>query len=218
MTQRRKIAVVLSGCGVYDGSEIHEAVLTLYAISNNGADYQIFAPDIEQHHVINHLNGKEMKEKRNVLQESARIARGDILPLDKYNASGYDAVIFPGGFGVAKNLSTWAFHGSKSAVNKDVENCIKDTFKAGKPIGALCIAPVLLAKILGEVELTIGNDNDTAEEIKKAGAIHKETTHGEVVVDRKNKLVTTPCYMLDASITQIGTGAENIVKTILKMT
>lgn len=217
MVKKKKIAVVLSGCGVYDGAEIHEAVLTLFAISKNGAEYQIFAPDIQQHHVINHLNGKEMNEKRNVLIESARIARGNIKALSEYHADEFDALIFPGGFGAAKNLSTWAFDGAEAKINPDVERSVKETVKAGKPIGALCVSPVLLAKILGDVELTIGNDKASIEGIKKTGARHKETTHGEIVIDRKYKVVTTPCYMLDATIAQIGEGAENVVKTLLKM-
>ncbi len=217
MAKTKKIAVVLSGCGVYDGSEIHESVLTLYAISRQGAHYDCFAPDMPQHHVINHLTGKEMNEKRNVLVESARIVRGNISPLSNYDAKDFDAVIFPGGFGAAKNLSDWAFKGPDAHIHPEVERCIKVTYKAGKPIGALCISPVLLAKVIGDAELTIGNDKATITAIEKTGAKHKETLHGEVVIDRKNKLVTTPCYMLDSTIEQIGTGAENVVKAVLGM-
>jgi len=217
MAKTKKIAVVLSGCGVYDGTEIHEAVLTLYAISRQGALYDCFAPDIPQHHVINHLTGKEMNEKRNVLVESARIARGNISPLSNYNVKDFDAVIFPGGFGAAKNLSDWAFKGAGGRVIPEVETCIKETYKAGKPIGALCISPVLLAKVITDAEVTIGNDESTIAAIEKTGAKHKETLHGEVVIDRKNKLVTTPCYMLNSTIAQIGTGAENLVKAVMGM-
>ena len=144
----KKIAVVLSGCGVYDGAEIHEAVLTLYAIAVNGAAYEIFAPDIDQHHVVNHLAGSEMNESRNVLVESARIARGNIKALSEFNGKDFDAIIFPGGFGAAKNLSTFAFDGSNCQVNSDVEAAIKEMISLGKPVGALCIAPVILARIL----------------------------------------------------------------------
>lgn len=217
MSKSKKIAVVLSGCGVYDGSEIHEATLTLYAISKHGAEYDIFAPDMPQHHVINHLTGEEMPESRNVLVESARIARGKITRLIEFNASAYDAVIFPGGFGAAKNLSTWAYDGPDAYVIPEVETCIRDMVKAGKPIGALCISPVLLAKVLGDVNLTIGDDPETIKGIEKAGAKHVKTTHGEIVVDDKYKVVTTPCYMLDATIAQIGEGAENVVVKILEM-
>lgn len=213
----KKIAVVLSGCGVYDGTEIHEAVLTMLAIDSNGASFEVFAPDIDQHHVVNHITGGEMDETRNVLTESARIARGSVRALDKFNGREFDAVIFPGGFGAAKNLSTFAFDGTNCQVNSDVEAVIREMVRLGKPVGALCIAPVILAKLLGDVELTIGDDAGTIQAIEEMGATHKETTHGEVVVDKKYKIVTTPCYMLDATITQIEEGAQNVVKAILGM-
>jgi enhancing lycopene biosynthesis protein 2 len=217
MAKSKKFAVVLSGCGVFDGAEIHEATLSLYAISKNNAEYEIFAPDIDQHHVINHITGEEMNETRNVLVESARIARGNIKPLSDFNASDFDTILFPGGFGAAKNLSGWAFEGAGTTVNPDVERSIKEMVKAGKPVGALCISPVLLAKVLGDVELTIGQDEATIQGIEKAGAKHTKTTHGEVVVDEKYKVVTTPCYMLDATISQIGLGAENVVKKLIEL-
>ncbi len=213
----KKFAVVLSGCGVFDGAEIHEAVLTLLAIAQQGASYDIFAPDVNQYHVINHLTHQPVPEKRNVLVESARIARGKISPLSLFNAAHYDALIFPGGFGAAKNLSTIAFDGPDAKVNPDVEAAVKAMHKAGKPIGALCIAPAVIAKILGSVEVTIGNDPGTISAIKKMGGAHVETTHGEVVVDKKNKIFTTPCYMLDASIVQIYEGARNVVKEMLNV-
>lgn len=212
----KKFAVVLSGCGVFDGAEIHEATLSMYAIKKQGAEYEIFAPDIEQHHVINHITGDEMNEKRNVMVEAARIARGNIKPLSEFNAADFDAILFPGGFGVAKNLCTFAFEGADCKVDADTEKAIKEMYKAGKPIGALCISPVVVAKILGNVELTIGQDKDTADAVEKMGAHHKQTNHGEVIIDAKNNVYTTPCYMLDANIVQIGEGAENIVRAILK--
>lgn len=211
----KKFAVVLSGCGVFDGAEIHEATLTLLAIAQQGAAYDIFAPDVDQHHVINHLTGKEMPEKRNVLVESARIARGKIMPLSQFRAGDYDALIFPGGFGAAKNLSTVAFHGPDATVNPDVEKAVKTMHAAGKPIGALCISPAVIARILGNIEVTIGNDPGTASAIEKMGGKHVKTSHGEVTVDRKNKIFTTPCYMLDATIVQIYEGARNVVNEIM---
>ena len=211
----KKFAVILAGCGVSDGAEIQEAVMTLYAIAKNGAAYKIFAPDINQHHVVNHLTGKEMPEKRNVLVESARIARGKIKPLNALDMRSFDALIFPGGFGVAKNLSSFAFEGEKCKVNPEVTGVIRDAVSLRKPIGALCISPVILAKVLGDVKLTIGNDAGTAKAIEKMGAHHVLTTHGEVVVDEKHKVFTTPCYMLDATIVQIAEGAEHIVKKML---
>ncbi|OQX97962.1 MAG: isoprenoid biosynthesis protein ElbB [Bacteroidetes bacterium 4572_117] len=213
----KKFAVVLSGSGVYDGAEIHEATMTLYAIMKNGGEYEIFAPNIDQHHVINHITGEEMKESRNVLIESARIARGNIKNLNEFDATDFDAIIFPGGFGVAKNLSSFAFEGADCKVNADVEKSILEMVKAGKPIGALCISPAVMAKVLKGAQLTIGSDKETAEAIEKMGATHKTTTHGEVVVDEGFKLVTTPCYMLDATILDIANGANNVVKTMIGM-
>ena len=213
----KKIAVVLAGNGVFDGAEIHEATVTLLSIVRNSAEYQCFAPDINQAHVVNHITGEEMPETRNVLIEAARIARGNIKPLSEYNAADYDAIIFPGGFGVAKNLCTFAFDGAGCSVNTDVETAIRNTVVAEKPIGALCISPALIAKVLGDVEVTIGEDAATAEAIETLGATHVKTTHGEIVVDEKYKVITTPCYMLDATIDQIADGAENAVKKILEM-
>ena len=214
----KKIAVVLAGNGVYDGAEIHEATLTLLAIARQGAQYQCFAPDINQAHVVNHFTGQEMPEIRNVLVEAARIARGNIKPLSEYKASDFDAIIFPGGFGAAKNLCTFAFDGVDCVVIPEVEKAIKSSVEVGKPVGALCISPVILAKVLGDVELTIGQDKETAEAVVKLGATHVNTTHGEIVTDEKYKVVTTPCYMLDATIDQIADGAENVVKKILELT
>ncbi|MFN8255254.1 MAG: isoprenoid biosynthesis glyoxalase ElbB [Bacteroidales bacterium] len=213
----KKIAVILSGCGVFDGAEIHEAVMTLYAILKNGAVYEIFAPDIEQFHVINHLTGEESGEKRNVLVESARIARGKIKNIAFFNAEDFDGIIFPGGFGVAKNLSSYAFNGSKCSVDLTVEQAVKAMVKKGKPVGALCIAPALMARILKDAMVTIGNDADTIENIELMGSKHKTTNHGEIVVDEKYKLVTSPCYMLDANIIQIAEGADNVVKKMLSL-
>jgi enhancing lycopene biosynthesis protein 2 len=217
MSDPKKIAVILSGCGVFDGAEIHEATLTLYAIARQGAEYGIFAPDINQQQVINHLTGKQMKETRNVLTEAARIARGNIQELSLYRAADFDGLILPGGFGVAKNLSDWASRGPECTVLPAVEKAIRETVAAGKPIGALCISPVLLAVLLREVEITVGDDAETAAAIESAGARHIKTTHGEIVVDKKYKTVTSPCYMLNADIAQIGNAAERVVMELLKM-
>jgi len=217
MNRPVRFSVILSGCGVFDGAEIHEATLTLYAIIKNNAIYDIFAPDINQHHVINHITGEEIKETRNVLIESARIARGKISPLSKFNADNYDALIFPGGFGVAKNISDFAFNGTNCQVNEEAAAAIKTMVKQKKPVGALCISPVILAKVLGDIEITIGSDPGTAKAVEQMGAKHKNTTHAETVVDKKYKIVTTPCYMLDANIVQIAEGAENVVKEMLNL-
>jgi enhancing lycopene biosynthesis protein 2 len=213
----KKFAVVLSGSGVFDGAEIHEATLTLYAIMKNGASYEIFAPDIPQHHVINHITGEEMAESRNVLVESARIARGAIKDMKEYNAEDFDALIFPGGFGVAKNLSTVAFRGADATVNEEITTAVQNTFEHGKPIGALCVAPAMMAKIFDEATVTIGQDPGTIEAIEKMGGTHVNTSHGDVVYDDNLNLFSTPCYMLDANILDIGEGADNIVSAMLKV-
>lgn len=212
----KKFAVVLAGCGVFDGAEIHEATLIMLSISQQGANYEIFAPDINQHHVVNHLTGNEMPETRNVLVESARIARGNIKELSNLKVETFDALILPGGFGVAKNLCNFAFKGAECLVNPKLENVILDFHKAGKPIGALCISPVILSKVLGKVKLTIGQDKNTITGIEKMGSEHVKTHHGEVIHDEANNLFTTPCYMLDANIVQIYEGTQNIVSAMLK--
>lgn len=218
MTKKR-IAVILSGCGVFDGAEIHESVLSLLALEQQGAQYQCFAPDIPQHHVIDHLTGGEMDESRSVLVEAARIARGNIKALSEFNSQDFDAIMLPGGFGAAKNLSTLAFEGPDCSVNTDLTSAVNAMVDAGKPIGALCITPAVLARVFAGrgVTLTIGSDPDTIGAIEAMGGQHQETTHGEVVVDEKLKLVTSPCYMLDASISQIADGANNTVRTLLSL-
>ena len=207
-------AVVLAGCGVFDGAEIHEAVMTLYAIEKTGGTYQIFAPNVMQHHVINHLTGEVSEETRNVLTEAARIARGKIRALTEYRAADFDALIFPGGFGVAKNLCNYAFDGTDCQVDRVAESAIRETHSAGKPIGALCISPVLIAKVLGNVAVTIGNDAATAADIKSMGAVHEIRRHGEVTVDRKNRIVTSPCYMLNSRLSDIAADADAAIKAI----
>lgn len=213
----KKVAVVLSGCGVFDGAEIHESVLSLLALNRQGAEYQCFAPDIMQHHVINHTTGDEMAESRNVLIEAARIARGNIKPLGEFNAADYDALLLPGGFGAAKNLSSLAFEGPECKVDEDLRSAVTAMVAVGKPIGALCIAPAVVAKILEGAKVTIGSDPGTIGAIEAMGGSHQETTHGEVVIDERLKLVTSPCYMLDATISQIADGAENTVRALLDL-
>ncbi len=217
MKNSYRFAVVLSGSGVYDGAEIQEAVLTLLAINKAGSTYQCFAPDIKQHHVINHFTGKETQEARNVLVESARIARGKIKPLSDFNASQFDVLIFPGGFGVAKNLSTLAFEGSNCLVNKEVEIAVLEMHKANKPIGALCIAPALMARILKGATVTIGDDKETAATIVKMNGVHQPKMYYEICIDTKFKLVTNPCYMLDSNISQIEVGVANVVNALIDL-
>lgn len=212
-----RIAVILAGCGNKDGGEIHESVMTLWAIHRHGGDYQCFAPDIPQHHVLNFITNEEMDEKRNVLVESARIARGNILDLAAFDADEFDALIIPGGLGVAKNLSSFAFDGPDCTVNGDVRRSILAMAEQNKPIGALCIAPAIIARVLGDVELTVGSSGATGKALEKMGATVRETGHGEIIIDRKSKVVTTPCYMLDARVDQIADGADRLVEAILSM-
>lgn len=212
----KKFAVIISGCGVFDGAEIHETVLTLLAIDRQGGSYQLFAPDVEQHHVINHLTGQVTAERRNVLVESARIARGKIRSLNEMDPVHFDGLILPGGFGAAKNLCTWAFEGDRCRVNPDVEKAVRSMFALKKPIGAMCIAPVILARILSGTKLTTGKDRNSGDFIEKCGSAYVSTSHGEVVTDEEKRIFSTPCYMLDSTITQIAQGADNLVREMMK--
>lgn len=212
----KRFAVILSGCGVYDGAEIHESVLTLLGIEKAGSSWEVFAPDIEQAHVINHRTGEEMPEKRNVLTESARIARGAIKSLDAYRPEDFDGLILPGGFGAAKNLCNWAFIGPDCEVLPLLAEKIKRCLALDKPIGAMCITPVILGKLLGDVHITIGADPADAALVAKMGSQHITTTHGQVIRDPKYKIFTTPCYMLDATLLDIAQGTENLVREMLK--
>jgi enhancing lycopene biosynthesis protein 2 len=214
---KQNFAVILSGCGHQDGAEIHESTLTLWAIHKHGADYHCFAPDIPQYHVLNHITGQEMNDNRNVLIESARIARGKISALTDFKAENFDALILPGGFGAAKNLSNFALAGAACQVESSVAEAIKDMHAAGKPIGALCIAPVLLANVLQNIKLTVGQDPTTIASIQAMGATHENTGEGQIVVDTDNRIVTTPCYMLDSRVDKIGEGADKLVAALLQM-
>lgn len=214
----KRIAIVLSGCGVFDGSEIHEATMTMLAIDQLGGTYSIFAPDKPQAHVINHLKGEATEESRNVLVEAARIARGKIKPLDQLNVSEFDALAIPGGYGVAKNLSDYAFKGENFTVDPGFEKVIKAFHEAGKPIAALCIAPVVIAKVIGQgVKVTIGSDKNTADHILKVGAEHIETDTTGVIVDKTQKIVTTPCYMLASRISEVYEGAYKAMKELFAL-
>jgi enhancing lycopene biosynthesis protein 2 len=214
-----KIGVLLSGCGVYDGSEIHEAVITLLELDRAGAEVICMAPNIDQYDVVNHLTGKPSNEKRNVLVESARIARGEIKDLKDIRASDLDGLIIPGGFGAAKNLSTYAIKGKDAEVNPEVSRILKDMIAAGKPVGAICIAPATLTKALGEKqpEVTIGHDSVTAENIEAMGGKHKICTVDMIHLDKNNKVVTTPAYMLGPGIKDVAVGIEKLVKKVLEL-
>lgn len=214
----KNVAVILSGCGVYDGAEIHESVLTLLRLDQRGARVQCFAPNIDQLHVIDHYRGEEMDGTRNVLVESARIARGNIKDLREANVEDFDALILPGGFGAAKNLSDFAVSGANCAVQPDVLAVAQAFARAGKPIGLMCISPAMAAKIFGEgVKCTIGSDADTAAALRQMGAEHQDCTVEDIVIDPRHKLVTTPAYMLAQSISEAATGINKLVDEVLAL-
>jgi enhancing lycopene biosynthesis protein 2 len=215
----KKIGVLLSGCGVFDGAEIHETVLTLLAIHRAGSEAVCMAPDMDQFHVINHLTQAEMDEKRNVLVESARIARGEIENLAQVRADDIDALIVPGGFGAAKNLSNFAVKGPDAAVHPEVKRLLMEMSEAQKPIGAICIAPATLTRALGEKapEVTIGNDVGTAAAIETMGGRHHDCAVEDIWVDAANRIVTTPAYMLGPGIGDVAVGIEKLVNQVLAM-
>ena len=215
----KKIGVLLSGCGVFDGSEIHESVLTLLTLDRAGVETICMAPNMDQLHVINHLTQETTDEKRNVLVESARIARGEIKDLKEIGASDIDALIIPGGLGAVKNLSDFAIKGTEATVHPEVKRILEEMAASGKPIGAICIAPATLTKTLSDrkPEVTIGNDLNTASAIESMGGQHKESDVSEIHVDQKNRLVTTPAYMLGPGIKDVAVGIEKLVNQVISM-
>ncbi|MGG5287984.1 isoprenoid biosynthesis glyoxalase ElbB [Pseudomonas shirazensis] len=215
----KKVAVILSGCGVYDGAEIHESVITLLRLDQRGAQVQCFAPNIPQLHVIDHLTGEQTSETRNVLVESARIARGRVKDIREADVSEFDALIVPGGFGAAKNLSNFAVEGDKCTVQPDVLALAEAFAEAGKPVGLMCISPALAAKIYGPgVVCTIGNDAGTSAAVVKMGGTHEECDVHDIVEDTQRKLVTTPAYMLATSISDAASGIYKLVDRVLELT
>jgi enhancing lycopene biosynthesis protein 2 len=214
-----RVGVVLSGCGVYDGAEIHEATLTLFFLDRAGTEIICMAPNVDQMDVVNHIKGEATGEKRNVLVEASRIARGVIKDIKDVKAGDIDALVFPGGFGAAKNLCNFAVKGADCTVNPGVEKLIKEMHSAKKPIGFICIAPVIAAKVLGSFnpQLTIGNDKGTAEAIEKMGGKHVVSPVENAVVDQKNKIVTTPAYMLGPTISKVAMGIEKVINEVLKL-
>ena len=216
-----KVGILLSGCGVNDGAEIHESVITMLALDRAGAEMVLMAPNIDQMHVVNHYTGQEMDEFRNVLVESARIARGDIKDMAEVTGNDMDALIIPGGFGVAKNLCDYAMTGSECSINPDVYRLVTEVHLLQKPIGAICIAPAMMAKILAEqdesAEMTVGSDETTAKDIQSMGSTHVTCPVIEMIVDEEKKMVTTPAYMEAQSIKEVAEGIEKLVAKILSM-
>jgi enhancing lycopene biosynthesis protein 2 len=215
----KRVAVILSGCGVFDGSEIQEAVLTLLALDRAQASVVCAAPNIPQLQVLNHLTKEAEGSSRNVLTESARITRGNIMPLKNLKLNDIDAVIFPGGFGAAKNLCNYATSPNNFEVNPEVEKLLRDMRRAGKPMGFMCIAPVIAAKVFGSenVELTIGVDPQTAADVQRLGAKHVNCDARNIVIDRRTKIVTTPAYMVAEKITDAEAGINKLVQVVVAL-
>ncbi|HIA83624.1 MAG TPA: isoprenoid biosynthesis glyoxalase ElbB [Candidatus Marinimicrobia bacterium] len=217
----KKVGVLLSGCGVNDGSEIHETVITMLALDRAGVEMILMAPNIDQMHVVNHYTGQEMDEFRNVLVESSRIARGDIKDMAEVTGHDIDALIIPGGFGVVKNLCDYAMAGADCSINPDVYRLVTEVHLLQKPIGAICIAPAMMAKIMGELdesaEMTIGSDKTTAGDIKAMGSVHVACPVTEMIIDKEKKIITTPAYMEAKSIKEAAEGIEKLVAEVLAM-
>lgn len=213
-----RVGVVLSGCGFKDGSEIHESVIAMLALEEAGASLEIFAPDLAQSAVVDHLTGEQVSPSRNILRESARIARGKIRDLAKAKAEDLDAIVLPGGFGAATNLCNFATSGTDMTVNPHLVRLLEKAHELGKPIGAICIAPVILAKVFGRYScrLTIGKDLETAHSIEKMGAKHILCNVQDIVVDDQNKLVTTPAYMLGHSVRDIHQGIRKLADEVVR--
>jgi len=212
-----RFAVILAGCGNKDGAEIHESSLTLLSIDRAGHQYQCFAPDVPQGRVLNFLTNQEMPEKRNVLLESARIARSKIKTLTDFQEGDFDILVMPGGNGVAYNLCTFAVDGDRMTVLPQVESSVRAMHQAGKPIGALCISPVIIAKVLKKVTVTFGKDEKINAIFQKTGAKTVNADARSIVIDHENKIVTTPCYMLDARISEISEGIDKLIQQLIKM-
>ena len=212
----KKVGIVLSGCGYLDGSEINEVVLTLLALDRAGIAYKGIAPNRDQHHVINHLTEAIEEGSRNILEESARIMRGNVIALDKANLSDYDALIFPGGFGAAKNLFDLAIKGDTSySVQSDILAFATAALEARKPMGYICIAPMMIPEIYpAGVKMTIGTDGDTVKLVESKGAKHVKCAVDEVCCDQRYKLVTTPAYMLGQNTYEVSKGIDRMVKVL----
>lgn len=217
----KKFAVILCGSGFLDGSEIREAVGTLWALSLEGVEFQCFAPDLPQHHVMNCLTREEVKsESRNMLVESARIARSSVKSLDDLEVSDFDALVLPGGFGAAKNLCTFAFKGSNASVLPALERTLQEFYAKKKPIGAICIAPAIVALTFkGEnFELTVGEKGEAAMEIEKLGHQAVVCEADEAHVDSVHRIVTTPAYMYDsAPLHKIFEGIRKLVHEVVRL-
>ena len=226
---KMKIGILLSGCGVYDGAEIQEAVLSMLAIEELGAEYICIGINANQHHVINHLSGEEMPEERNMMIEAARISRGEIVDIKSIQPVDIDALVIPGGFGSAKNLTKWAFNGADGAIMPEVKLLLVNLINVGKPIAALCVSPILLAKALENSSikstLTVGTTFEKSPydiqsfstEIEKTGAIHTLKTVREIEIDIENKIISAPCYMMNASILEVKKNITSAIQALINL-
>ena len=218
----KRVGVILCGCGVYDGSEIHEATFTLLFLNRAGAEVVVMAPDRDQMHVVNHQTGEVVPgERRNMRIEAARIARGPVRDIREVTVDELDALVMPGGYGAAKNLCDFAVKGADCEVLPEVGELIRDMHRAGKPVLAICIAPAVAMKALTEggvkPTLTVGNDRDTIDSLEKMGGRHETHDVRGVAVDAANKVISTPAYMLAQNITEVAEGIENAVGELMKM-
>lgn len=221
MADEKRVAVVLSGCGFLDGAEIQEAVSTLLSLDRRKAKVQAFAPDVPQMHVVDHVRSEPVAgASRGVLGESARIVRGQVQDLARARAADFDALVFPGGYGAAKNLCSYAVEGRKMHVNPEVARIVGEFRSAQKPVGLICISPIIGARLLGSqgVKLTIGNDPGTAADIESFGAKHVVCRVEEACVDERLKVVSTPAYMLGPSVFPVSQGIDKLVSALLEMT
>ena len=219
-TVKKRVGVILSGCGIYDGTEIYEAAFTVLALENEGVQLIMMAPDIMQANVANHLkNGEALNEQRNVLMESARIARGNIKDIKDVSVSDIDALVIPGGMGSILTLSDIMSKGKDCTINPEVERLIKETYESGKPIGSMCAASLIVAKVLGNgIKITIGKNNDYfGPMIKEFGAVHVESTGDKIVIDKTNKIITTPAFMAGPSNSVMYKGISRMIKEVVKL-
>jgi enhancing lycopene biosynthesis protein 2 len=215
---KKKFAIVLSGSGHRDGSEITETIATIIALDKEGAEYTFFAPDITAPR-LNHLTQND-DGSQNILSESARISRGQSRPLSDLKEKDFDGIVLPGGMGAAKNLSTWGLKASQCTVLPDLSKALIDFHTASKPIGAICIAPAIVARVLGEhqISLTLGDSLETAKEVEKTGAIHESCPVDDYVSDRLNKVLSTPAYMhATARPAQIFLGISKMIREFVEM-
>lgn len=217
----KKVGVILAGCGVFDGSEIHEATLTLFFLDRQGVEIVYMAPDVDQSDVIDHSTHHPMRETRNVIVESSRISRGNIKNIKDLTANDMDALIIPGGLGAAKNLCNFSSENADCTAHPEIERLILGLSNSKKPIGFICIAPVICAKVLGKIHPQVsigrGDENNLAAAIKKMGGVPVECDVDDIIVDRANRIISTPAYLLGPSISQIALGIEKLVLKVLEM-